>query len=131
MSETTEAILLHAAPDRSADLFHAVPLGIGDAFTYLEAGGRRVAVISVLERDAVQGLGVEVIDPSALGRDELFAQGMDPLTADAELALRAAQSSASSARPCRRTSRCWSPTTCARPASSSTSTPTPSCAAGG
>lgn len=87
----SEAVLLHAAPERSADLFHAVPLGIGDPFTYLEAGDRRVAVISVLERDAVRGLGIEVIDPSELGRDELFAQGVDPLVAEAELALRAAR----------------------------------------
>ena len=87
----SERVILHAAPERSADLFHAVPLGIGDPFTYLEAGDRRVAVISVLERDAVQGIGVEVVDPSALGRDELSAAGMDPLVADAELALRAAR----------------------------------------
>lgn len=90
-SDLRSTLLLHAAPERSADLFHAVPLGIGDPFTYLEAGDRRVAVISVLERDAVEGLGIEVIDPSALGRDELFSQGMDPLTAEAELALRAAR----------------------------------------
>jgi Xaa-Pro aminopeptidase len=88
----SDAILLHAAPERSADLFHAVPLGIGDPFTYLEADGRRVAVVSVLERDDVQGVGVEVLDPSALGRDELAAAGTDPLVADAELALRAARS---------------------------------------
>jgi len=84
-------LLMHDAPERSADLFHAVPLGIGDPFTYLEAGDRRVAVISVLERDAVQGAGVEVIDPAELGRDELAAEGTDPLVADAELALRAAR----------------------------------------
>ncbi|MDP9386054.1 MAG: M24 family metallopeptidase [Actinomycetota bacterium] len=87
----SEAVLLHAAPERSADLFHAVPLGIGDPFTYLEADGRRVAVIGVLDRDAVEGNGIEVIDPSELGRDELSAQGADPLVADAEVALRAAK----------------------------------------
>ena len=91
MNGTNDAILLHAAPERSSDLFHAVPVGIGDAFTYLEAAGRRVAVIAVLDRDAVAALGVEVIDPTALGRDDLMAQGMDPLTVDAELALRAAR----------------------------------------
>ena len=80
--------LLHAAPDRSADLFRAVPLGIGDPFTLLEIGERRVGVVSVLERDAVAATGVEVVDPSELGRDELSAQGVDPLTADAELAAR-------------------------------------------
>lgn len=84
------AVLLHAAPERSADLFHVIPAAIGDAFTYLErdAGGRRLAVVSVLDRDAVAAAGVEVVDPSGLGRDELTAQGVAPLAADAELALR-------------------------------------------
>lgn len=85
--------MLHAAPESSADLFHAVPAAIGDAFTYLETDdGRRVAVVSVLDRDAVTRTGVEVVDPSTLGRDELTAAGVDPLAADAELALRAATS---------------------------------------
>jgi Xaa-Pro aminopeptidase len=79
---------MHAAPELSADLFHAVPVGIGDPFTYVEADGRRLAVISVLDRVAVVAGGVEVHDPSALGRDELAARGVDPLTADAECALR-------------------------------------------
>ena len=83
-----EPILMHAAPELSANLFHAVPVGIGDPFTYVEAAGRRIAVISVLDRDAVAATGVEIVDPSELGRDELSAEGVDPLTADAELALR-------------------------------------------
>jgi Xaa-Pro aminopeptidase len=83
-----EPILMHAAPELSADLFHAVPVGIGDPFTYVEVAGRRIAIISVLDRDAVAATGVEVVDPSGLGRDELSADGVDPLTADAELALR-------------------------------------------
>lgn len=85
--------MLHAAPESSADLFHAVPASIGDAFTYLEgADGRQVAVISVLDRDAVTAVGVEVVDPSTLGRDELAEAGVEPLAADAELALRAVHS---------------------------------------
>jgi len=88
----SDAVILHAAPEVSADLFHAVPAGIGDAFTYLEAGGRRVAIVSVLDRDKVVEAGVEVIDPSEIGRDELSAAGVAPLEADAELALRAARS---------------------------------------
>lgn len=83
------AVLLHAAPEGSADLFHAVPAAIGDAFTYLETpDGRRLAVVSVLDRDQVAAGGVEVVDPSALGHDDLTAAGVDPLAADAELALR-------------------------------------------
>lgn len=84
-------MILHAAPERSADLFHAVPVGIGDPFTYVEADGHRLAVVSVLDRDAVAGTGVEVVDPSELGRDELIAQGLAPDHIDAELALRAAR----------------------------------------
>lgn len=79
---------MHAAPELSADLFHAVPVGIGDPLTYLEAAGRRIAIVSVLDRDAVAATGVEVVDPSALGRDQLAADGVDPLTAAAECALR-------------------------------------------
>ena len=84
-----EPIILHAAPELSADLFHAVPAGIGDPFTYYEAGGKRVAVISVLDRDAVEAHGVEVIDPTELGRDELLASGADPVGMEAETTLRA------------------------------------------
>jgi Xaa-Pro aminopeptidase len=85
--------MLHAAPETSADLFHAIPAPIGDAFTYLEGGdGRRLAVVSVLDRDAVTATGVEVVDPSTLGRDELTEAGVEPLAADAELALRAVRS---------------------------------------
>lgn len=88
MAAMAEPILMHAAPEHSADLFHAVPVGIGDPFTYVEAAGRRLAIVSVLDRDSVAATGVEVMDPSGLGRDQLSADGVDPLTADAELALR-------------------------------------------
>ncbi len=84
-----DPILIHAAPETSADLFHAVPLGIGDPFTYLEVNGTRAAVISVLERDAVGGLGIDVVDPAQLGSDELAETMPDPHDRAAELALRA------------------------------------------
>src|SRR3954453_14447734 len=58
-------------------MFHAVPLGIGDPFLYLEAGERRVATVSVLEADKVSALGIEGIDPATLGSDEVIATGMD------------------------------------------------------
>lgn len=84
-----EPIILHAAPETSADFFHAVPAGIGDPFTYFEVDGRRIAIISVLDRDAVEAHGIEVIDPAELGRDDLIAEGRKPLAMDAEIALRA------------------------------------------
>jgi Xaa-Pro aminopeptidase len=81
-------ILIHGAPEHSADLFHAVPLGIIDPFLYLEADGRRVALISVLEAEKVSALGIEVIDPATLGQDELIAAGKTRLEIDAELSRR-------------------------------------------
>ena len=43
----------------------------------------------MLERDKVAALGIEVVDPSELGSDELAESGGDPALRDAELALRA------------------------------------------
>jgi Xaa-Pro aminopeptidase len=70
-------------------MFHAVPLGIGDPFLYLEDGERRVATVSVLEADKVSALGIEVIDPAKLGSDELIASGLDRLAVEAEICVRA------------------------------------------
>src|SRR3954453_11943527 len=70
-------------------MFHAVPLGIGDPFLYLEDGERRVATVSVLEADKVSALGIEVIDPATLGSDELIATGMDRQAIEADICVRA------------------------------------------
>ncbi len=85
-------VLIFGAPDTSADLFHEVPLGIGDPFLYLENDGRRAATVSVLEADKVSALGLEVIDPATMGSDELIAEGWDWLRIEAEVSLRAARS---------------------------------------
>ena len=85
----SDAILLHAAPDSSPDLFHAVPVGIVDPFTYLEVDGRRAATVSVLDADAVREHGVEVLEPARLGLDELLSGGFDRRLLHAELCLRA------------------------------------------
>jgi Xaa-Pro aminopeptidase len=82
-------VLIYGAPETSADLFHAVPLAIGDPFLYLENDGRRVATVSVLEADKVSALGIEVIDPAALGMDELIAAGKSRVEIEGELAVRA------------------------------------------
>ncbi len=82
-------LLIHGAPDGSADLFHAVPVGIIDPFLYAEASGRRLATVSVLDADKVRNLGIEVIDPYALGRDELIKEGRAEWEIEAEVALRA------------------------------------------
>ena len=80
---------MHAAPDSSPDLFHAIPVVIVDPFTYIEAGGRRAATVSVLDADKVTALGIEVLDTYALGRDELISQGLSRDAVDEEIALRA------------------------------------------
>jgi Xaa-Pro aminopeptidase len=85
------SLLMRAAPGASADLFHAIPLEILDPFLYIEAGDRKVAVIGVLERDRIEalGLGVEILDPFALGLDSLLNDGVDFLSAEIETDLRA------------------------------------------
>jgi Xaa-Pro aminopeptidase len=83
-----EAILLHAAPETSADLFHAVPAGIGDAFTFVEVDGHGTAAVSALDRDMVAASGADVVDPAELGRDELIGSGLGMEAMDAEMALR-------------------------------------------
>jgi Xaa-Pro aminopeptidase len=85
------ATLLFGAPGASADLFHAIPVGIIDPFLYVERDGRRVATVSVLDADKVSALGIEVLDGAKLGRDELIEQGLSDMEMDGELALRACQ----------------------------------------
>ena len=84
-----DAVLIYGAPEGSADLFHAIPVGIIDPFLYVEAGDRRAATVSVLDADKVRPLGIEILDPYALGRDELLAEGRPAHEIEAETALRA------------------------------------------
>ena len=83
-----DAIVIHAAPETSTDLFHVIPAGIVDPFTYVEVGDRRVATVSVLDADKVEPLGIEIADTYALGRDELQGQGLSRDQVDHEIALR-------------------------------------------
>jgi Xaa-Pro aminopeptidase len=57
----------------------------------VEADGRRAATVSVLDRDKVSALGIEVLDLYALGLDELLEAGLPRLQIDAEISLRAAR----------------------------------------
>jgi Xaa-Pro aminopeptidase len=84
-----DTLLLYGAPEGDVDLFHAMPASIGDPFLYVEADGRRVAVVSVLDADNARATGVEVLDPIALGRDDLFAQGLSLEDIEVETCLRA------------------------------------------
>jgi Xaa-Pro aminopeptidase len=73
----SDDVVIFGDTERSPALRHEVPLGIGDAFTYVETGGGRFVVTNMLERDRIA-----VALPSAglllweeLGSDELIAQG--------------------------------------------------------
>jgi Xaa-Pro aminopeptidase len=80
---------MFGSPEHDADLFHAIPVGIIDPFLYAEVNGRRAAAVSVLDADKVRALGIEVLDPYALGRDELLEAGLPEHAIDVEIALRA------------------------------------------
>jgi Xaa-Pro aminopeptidase len=85
-------VLIHGDTNRSAALRHELPLGILDPFSYFEVDGRRVVVIAAMEADRIQEAapGVEILDPYALGLDELVARGMRWHDMDSELCARAA-----------------------------------------
>ena len=86
-------VLIHADTLRSAALRHELPLGILDPFGYFEVDGRRVAVVSSMEAGRLSAAApdVKVIDPYALGLDELLAKGMRWHELGPELAARAAE----------------------------------------
>jgi Xaa-Pro aminopeptidase len=85
-------VLIHGDTFRSAALRHELPLGIIDPFSYFELDGRRVAVISSMEAGRVAEVApdVEIVDPYALGLDELIGQGLRWDELEAELCARAA-----------------------------------------
>ena len=69
---------------------HEIPLGIGDPFVYAEAGGRRIVLTNVLERDRIAAAvpDVELVLGEDLGMDELIASGMPRHAIELELAAR-------------------------------------------
>jgi len=85
----SEPVLIFGAPEGLPDLFHAIPVGIGDPFLYLEAGDRRAAAVGALDAGPVEALGIEVLDPYALGLDDLIAGGATALQRQAGVALAA------------------------------------------
>jgi Xaa-Pro aminopeptidase len=82
--------LIFAGSDLNATMFHEVPTGITDPFLYLEHDGRRAATVSVLDASKVEAFGIEILDPSTLGSDDLIATGIPRLEIEAEISLRAA-----------------------------------------
>ncbi len=87
------AILICGDTLRSPELRHEVPLGIGDAFLYLEIDGRRAVLTNVLEVDRIaqQAPELERLLGEQFGRDELIAEGLSYEQIDRELYVRAAR----------------------------------------
>jgi Xaa-Pro aminopeptidase len=83
--------LIYGAPEHSADLFHAVPVGIIDPFLYVEEDGRRAATVSILDADKVRAMGIEVLDLTQLGIDELLESGISRHEVELELCRRACE----------------------------------------
>jgi Xaa-Pro aminopeptidase len=85
-----EAVLIYADSFRSADMRHAVPLGVPDAFLYAEQNGSRHVFASSMEATRLRELGLfDVHVHEELGYDELMASEIDYRELDAQLALRA------------------------------------------
>ena len=88
-----EAVLIYGDSFRSADMRHAVPLGVPDPFLYAENDGGRHVFVSSMEAARVRELGLfDVHVPEELGYDELVASGLDSREIRAQLAVRAVAS---------------------------------------
>ena len=88
-----DAVLIYADSLRSADMRHAVPLGVPDPFLYAERNGDRHVFANSMEAARLQELGLfDVHVDEELGVDELVESGVEPRELTAQLALRAVAS---------------------------------------
>jgi Xaa-Pro aminopeptidase len=88
-----DAVLIYADSFRSADMRHAVPLGVPDPFLYAEQNGSRHVFTSSMEATRLRELGLfDVHADEELGYDELMDSGLDVREVEAQLALRAVAS---------------------------------------
>jgi Xaa-Pro aminopeptidase len=88
-----DAVLIFGDSFRSADLRHAVPLGVPDPFLYAEQNGSRHVFTSSMEAGRLRELGLfDVHSSEELGADELIGSGIDGRELSAQLALRAVAS---------------------------------------
>lgn len=91
-SPVADSVLIYADSFRSADMRHAVPLGIPDPFLYTEAHGTRRIFTNSMEAQRLRELGVfDVHTQDELGFDELLASGLEPREIRARLALQASE----------------------------------------
>jgi Xaa-Pro aminopeptidase len=85
-----DAVLIYADSFRSADMRHAVPLGVPDPFLYAEENGSRHVFASSMEATRLRELALfDVHVLEELGYDDLIESGLDPDEVSAQLALRA------------------------------------------
>ena len=84
-------VLMFGASEHNADVFGVVPISIIDPFLYLEADGRRVAVLAIFEHDRIRALdgGVEPRDLAEFGLFDMLKDGLDFNDAIVEVSLRA------------------------------------------
>ena len=83
-------VLIWDSTERSPELRHELPIGIGDPFLYVERDGVRHVVIGSLEIPRVEELdAVEVHAPEEYGSDDLVRSGMTRDEALLEVAARA------------------------------------------
>jgi Xaa-Pro aminopeptidase len=80
--------LIYADSMRSADMRHAVPLAVPDAFLYAEANGAKHVFTHSLEAGRLRALGLfEVHASDEFGLDELIQSGLSRPEIRAQLAL--------------------------------------------
>jgi len=88
-----DAVLIYADSFRSADMRHAVPLGVPDPFLYAEQNGTRHIFTSSMEAVRLRELGsFDVHVREEFGFDELMDSGLGGREVMAQLALRAVES---------------------------------------
>jgi len=88
-----DAVLIYGDSFRSADMRHAVPLGVPDPFLYAEQNGTRHVVANSMEAARLSELGLfDVHIHEDYGIDELIESGLDARELTAQLALRAVAS---------------------------------------
>jgi Xaa-Pro aminopeptidase len=85
-----DGVLIYGDSFRSADMRHAVPLGVPDPFLYAEENGARHVFASSMEAVRLRDLGLfDVHVHEEFGVDELIESGVDHKELTAQLALRA------------------------------------------
>ena len=84
-----DTVLIYADCFRSADMRHAVPLGVPDPFLYAEENGTRHVFTNSMEAARLNELGLfDVHVNEEFGVDELVESGLEPRELVAQLALR-------------------------------------------